>query len=119
MYNHIWQSLLLCTTTLGKTFCYVQPHFKALFKQHGYAVCSYKLADFVFIIPAFATIKAMLVVRSRNKHLSFAFGRFCFLPEFIFLVWSLPKHEGNTILALQKAELVPCIDTKKIFQVYS
>jgi hypothetical protein len=57
-----------------KTFCYVQPHlakpfvmynqphFKALFKKHGYAVCSYKLADFVFIILAFATIKAMLVV---------------------------------------------------------
>jgi hypothetical protein len=59
----------------------------------------------VFIIAAFATIKAMLVVRSRNKHLSFAFGRFCCLPEFIFLVWSLPKHEGNTKLALQKQSL--------------
>jgi hypothetical protein len=57
-----------------KTFCYVQPdlakpfvmynqpHLKALFKKHGYAVCSYKLADFEFIIPAFATINAMLVV---------------------------------------------------------
>jgi len=129
MYNHIWQNLLLCTTTFHKTFCYVQPHlakpfvmynqphftkpfvmynqphFKALFKKHGYAVCSYKLADFVLIIPAFATIKAMLVVRSRNKHLSFAFGRFCCLPDFIFLVWSLPKHEGNTKLALQKQSL--------------
>jgi len=106
MYNHIWQNLLLCTNTFAKPFVmYNQPHFKALFKKHGYAVCSYKLADFVFIIPAFATIKAMLVVRSRNKHLSFAFGRFCFLPEFIFLVWSLPKHEGNTKLALQKQSL--------------
>jgi hypothetical protein len=41
---------------------YNQPHLKALFKKHGYAVCSYKLADFEFIIPAFATINAMLVV---------------------------------------------------------
>jgi hypothetical protein len=74
-----------------KTFCYVQPHlakpfvmynqphFKAPFKEHGFAVCSYKLADFVFIIPAFCYNQSNAGSRSRNKHLSFAFGRFCLL----------------------------------------
>lgn len=80
MYNHIWQNLLLWTTTFAKPFVmYNQPHFKAPFKEHGFAVCSYKLADFVFIIPAFCYNQSNAGSRSRNKHLSFAFGRFCLL----------------------------------------
>ncbi len=94
MYNHIWQNLLLCTKPhLAKPFVmYNKPHFKAPFKEHGFAVCSYKLADFVFIIRAFCYNQSNAGSRSRNKHLSFAFGRFCLLlTRFYFSCLVSPK----------------------------
>jgi hypothetical protein len=76
------------------------------------------LADFVFIILAFATIKAMLVVDLETNIWALLSAGSAAYPIFNFLVWSLPKHEGNTKVALQKQSLY-LVWYNKIFQVYS
>lgn len=101
MYNHIWQNLLLCTTN------HILKHPS---RSMGLQFVPINWQTLCLLFQLFATIKAMLVVDlETNIWALLLAGSACCLPDFIFLVWSLTKHEGNTKVGLTKAELVPCM----------
>ncbi len=97
---------------------YNQRHFKALFKKHGYAVCSYKLADFVFIILAFATIKAMLVVDlETNIWALLSAGSATYL--ILYFLFGLSQNMKEILKLPYKKQSLYLVWYNKIFQVYS